>query len=490
MATYFGFEPTSVSQEHIFVSYSRFNSDEVAPIVKVMGEQYPVWYDEGLIPGSEWETTVTEEIIHCKAAVFFIGKSLFEHKEGYVCREARLVCTYQKPAICVWLDDMDELNQNHLSHDNDMLELWQRLRALPSVKIYDKSTVEEQAATVITAVINQTTATNKASFTPNSVKENKAVNTSVANAVPPPETKQVFTSTSNMPVAEPNFSTVNHSNGSANIKKLFTVVIPLAVLLIIAANISKFTKLFNSNTDSNTTSIGSYEYLQQNSSQTKKAKNIEDIKSVNDVKVGDLIYFGAYEQDGDESNGDEPIAWQVLDIQNGELLMLTDLLLAREEYAQSGFSTYYHATTTWEYSELRWWMNEKFYERAFTPEEQKRILTKTISTLDTPDPFGEYIDGGNDTEDKIFALSIDEAEKYFPTPESRVAYQTEAISGHNWADSGFWWLRSRNYTHTESGDYDYYDDLGYASVVSYDGDILGSYMGGTECVRPALWVNL
>ena len=41
-----------------------------------------------------------------------------------------------------------------------------------------------------------------------------------------------------------------------------------------------------------------------------------------ETRVGDTVIFGQYEQDGNLDNGSEPIAWQVLDVQDGKALHL------------------------------------------------------------------------------------------------------------------------------------------------------------------------
>ena len=48
---------------------------------------------------------------------------------------------------------------------------------------------------------------------------------------------------------------------------------------------------------------------------------------------------------------------------------------------------------------------------AFSKQEQQKIITSTISTPPNP-TYGTL--GGQDTKDKLFLLSIDEVETYFP----------------------------------------------------------------------------
>ena len=46
-------------------------------------------------------------------------------------------------------------------------------------------------------------------------------------------------------------------------------------------------------------------------------KNISELTAA-DVKVGDYIKFGAYEQDNNTSNGKEDIEWLVLEVKDGK----------------------------------------------------------------------------------------------------------------------------------------------------------------------------
>ncbi len=76
-------------------------------------------------------------------------------------------------------------------------------------------------------------------------------------------------------------------------------------------------------------------------------------------------------------------------------------------------------------------------------------------------------EGGRDTTDKIFLLSIDEAKKYFENDEAR-------------AIGSCWWLRSPGYSSSRA-----------AEVLSYGHVIQGGiFVINLLSVRPALWVNL
>ncbi len=114
------------------------------------------------------------------------------------------------------------------------------------------------------------------------------------------------------------------------------------------------------------------------------------------VKKGDVIKFGAYEQDNDFLNGNEPIEWIVLEKTKKAMLVVSKYALDCLPYNKS------HEQITWEKCTLRKWLNDEFYRIAFNKSEQGLIKTTTIETFDNA-LYGTS--GGEDTKDKIFLLS-------------------------------------------------------------------------------------
>ena len=50
---------------------------------------------------------------------------------------------------------------------------------------------------------------------------------------------------------------------------------------------------------------------------------IETLIDFSSISIGEYFAFGVYEQDNDLTNGKEPIEWLVLDVQDGEDLLLS-----------------------------------------------------------------------------------------------------------------------------------------------------------------------
>ena len=196
--------------------------------------------------------------------------------------------------------------------------------------------------------------------------------------------------------------------------------------------------------------------------------------------IGDTVTFGGYEQDNDAGNGTEAIEWIVLDTEGENVLLLSKYGLDAQAYNTSG------ETVTWENSTLRKWLNETFYEAAFNEAERQAIVTVTNVN---PDNERWGTSGGNDTEDMVFLLSIDETETYFADRNDTL--WTEATpyavqQGAFVSDDGCspWWLRS-------PGDD---NDGGFcAAYVDYPptGVVLSGYAAerSSRVVRPAVWVK-
>lgn len=132
-------------------------------------------------------------------------------------------------------------------------------------------------------------------------------------------------------------------------------------------------------------------------------------------QVGDIVTYGHYEQDNDLSNDAEPIEWIIVDIRDDTATLLSRCGLEAMKY--HGSAPY----PAWEASDVRAWLNGAFYANAFTSDEAAAIVKTTVVTDDNSDweevagSSGgryEYLSGGNDTEDFIFLLSVEEVMAY------------------------------------------------------------------------------
>ena len=170
----------------------------------------------------------------------------------------------------------------------------------------------------------------------------------------------------------------------------------------------------------------------------------------------------------------EPIKWRVLQSENGEAFLLSDVILDKQLYNEND------KYVTWEKSSLRAWLNKKFINRAFSDEEKEKINITEIVNQDNP-VYG--IEGGNNTFDKIFLLSLSEVseqqdgEKYgFLDDEIRACGKSDFSKTVSW-----WWLRSPGRNSFSAAEVDCCGWILRCGVdVCYDSD----------GVRPALHLNL
>ena len=196
-----------------------------------------------------------------------------------------------------------------------------------------------------------------------------------------------------------------------------------------------------------------------------------------EANVGDLVAFGRYEQDGDTANGAEAIEWRVLAIEDGKALVISEYALDAKPYNVERVSI------TWEDCTLRKWLNEDFCQEAFTEDEQALIALTQVINEDNPDCETE---GGSDTEDNVFLLSIAETNDYFADNESGIAFATQYAKDNGaWvSDSNgesVWWLRSPGHSSLHAA------CVGSLGHVITDGHLVNSTFG---VVRPALFIDL
>lgn len=168
----------------------------------------------------------------------------------------------------------------------------------------------------------------------------------------------------------------------------------------------------------------------------------------------------------------EPIKWRVIKCENGEALLLSDIVLDKQKYNKR------LKKVTWEKSTLRKWLNKKFMNRAFSSSEQEAIHTTKVINEDN---YYYKTDGGNDTLDKIYLLSLSETdeEKEYGFTDS----YGMTIKYSNYADLDdyqYWWLRTPGEKNIS------------ASAVDMSGK---AYLGGGESdmelgIRPVLHLNL
>jgi len=201
--------------------------------------------------------------------------------------------------------------------------------------------------------------------------------------------------------------------------------------------------------------------------------------------TGKIISFGGFD-------------WRVLEIQDGQALLLSDKVIEKKRYHSS------LTATTWAECELRGYLNGLFYDSL--EEDKARIVEARISN---PNNLWAGTIGGNNTRDKIFLLSLEEVDNYFGnsgdyTSKNRKSWNKNEMKFHQdnngWyisnnnnqsriaecanGEACWWWLRSpgKHTKHVTTAAL-----VNASGLVSVDGNNVNQNAGG---VRPALWLKM
>ena len=196
-----------------------------------------------------------------------------------------------------------------------------------------------------------------------------------------------------------------------------------------------------------------------------------------DLRVGDVVFFGAYEQDNNKQNGKESIEWEVLAIDDGHAFLISRYGLDCSTYHDT------NSSVTWENCSLRNWLNGTFYNSAFSVTEKNLIVPATVLASANP----KYnINAGNNTQDKLILLSIAEVNATYPTSKSCICAPTQyAIAQGAYINSstggGWWWLRTPGNGNNTAA------SVNSDGTCDYDGSAVNAQKG---MVRPGFWVKV
>jgi len=200
--------------------------------------------------------------------------------------------------------------------------------------------------------------------------------------------------------------------------------------------------------------------------------------------------------------------WRILDTKGKRALIISELIIEQREYH------YKWQEVSWADCSLREYLNTEYYNKNFTSNDQARIIATNITNPANP---WYHTEGGEDTIDKIFLLSLSEVVKYFGDSgdlknkkgwaidnsqlrrDSTGKYYNiifvESPQGYSIIDSYnqarqardaegkelWWWLRSPGHTQRSA------TDITFDGKINVGGGSIDNRLGG---VRPALWINL
>ena len=201
-----------------------------------------------------------------------------------------------------------------------------------------------------------------------------------------------------------------------------------------------------------------------------------------DYKIGSIISFGDYN-------------WRVLDTQENAVLIITEEIIEQRPYHNA------YQDITWADCSLRKYLNGEFYDK-FNAADQSRIIPMLNKN---PDNQWFGTNGGADTQDSIFLLSLEEvACKYFGDSSSKLyspgknqrywferkdennSKRSARLQGKDWYS--WWWLRSPGRVSVKA-----VYIWGDGTIGVQGNNILKGNIGDGKCiggVRPALWLIL
>jgi Periplasmic protein TonB, links inner and outer membranes len=500
LATNFGFMPVLTGKRY-FISYKSEDSERIGEITRRLNEMgVPMWYDYGIEKGERWSREINANIKECEAVILFATKKLFSDEDTYVRKEFRLAKMHHKKIYVIWLDYLNpDLNPNDV---NDGLEDWYvDVEELQGIRMTGKSVDQIAWSAIQEFHLMQGKKPQPPSPTfqppvPKAEQKTVSVTQPVNQPIPATYTAPIpqQSATVTKPAPIPIFrDSVPKQEQVKPVSKKTVKHTPLIVMVAVVLVIAMVSGIWaishsNSNPASDLTSSSSSDLTSSSSSdstddstesesseKTGSQIDISDLSGLNAVYNGEYytFTFGNYPQgeDGEE----QPIEWRVLAVEDGKALVISEKLLDYVQYNET------YTAVTWETCTLRKWMNNDFFSKAFSSTQQAKIITVTNQNPNNPE-YGTK--GGNATQDKIFALNIDEAEKYFSSYSDRRAYTTDYAhkKGYEYSDrSAYWWLRSPGFFSNFTAHVDYFGFIDRAGL-----DVKYSKVA----VRPAFWLNL
>ena len=288
-------------------------------------------------------------------------------------------------------------------------------------------------------------------------------------------------------------------NSKKNFIKIFVIVLIVAVAAYFAIAIAPdLIKEFRYQNATSQMQQGRYQSAYEKFLELRGYKDVDTLLPTLAIAVRDeqfssgrYVTLGTYPQ---SANGDDltPIEWRVLARDGNKALLISRYGLDVQPYNSE------KTDVTWETCTLRTWLNNTFFNKAFTSAEQATILTTTVYNFWTEGNTEWESGGGNTTQDRIFLLSYEEANQYLQvkyrqgigdnnrasrvTPTeyalARGAY-TQDYKTPEGADAGWWWLRSPG------------REQRHAAIVSHNGFLSYSVVSSTSgLIRPAVWINI
>ncbi|MBQ6371506.1 MAG: TIR domain-containing protein [Oscillospiraceae bacterium] len=98
------FKPYEGNRPFLFISYAHRQSDKVLDTIRILHEKgWRLWYDEGILPGSDWPANIARHMQSCERVIFFLSARALESQNCY--SEIKTAYRQGKPILLVRLED-------------------------------------------------------------------------------------------------------------------------------------------------------------------------------------------------------------------------------------------------------------------------------------------------------------------------------------------------------------------------------------------------
>lgn len=190
------------------------------------------------------------------------------------------------------------------------------------------------------------------------------------------------------------------------------------------------------------------------------------------LRPGDIIWMGVL-----------PMPWQVLDKKDGKVLVISKYVIDCQAYHSVFYKVHWNDTSICK------WLDREFAQNYFSDREKQRIQSVYLGKKDDSLYMEEQ---ENTVENKLFFLSIPEAEKYFRTEDERRARITSfgkrKIMWASFDVYAHWWLRTYSTDPVGTCHVTMYGDttIHGGTILSNAYDEFYDHYG----VRPAMYINL
>ena len=267
-------------------------------------------------------------------------------------------------------------------------------------------------------------------------------------------------------------------------KRIFQILI-CCILIITLSACGQLTDIYSEFKDDLNASVESSdgEFENEDDKPLIEDETETETEQAGNYFIGDIISFGKYEQDNNSSNGKEDIEWLIIDVSDTDVLLISKHGLDCVKYNSI------KEEVTWETCSLRKWLNDTFFNEAFTIEEKQKIISSSVPAEKMP----KYnVNPGNETNDNVFILNGNECNKYLSSGRVESCTATEYAIANGASTSIYedgecwWWMRSPGSSTPPAVDVYFYNTIFGKGVVNLNG-----YHVDTEgvTVRPVIRIN-